>query len=260
MSASFWSSIVFVLLLAGAVVLNELEVVRRRGVDVKIGLFVLCVFCFWSMLVPLLARHVGRTTFAGALIATLGVLWLFYHLLRRRVGPTVLRRQLLVPGLSVSTCFLLFYLVGLIPPVPIAARKFGVYHGVERDGGAYVLRHERPWWKFWQAGDQSFAAQPGDTITVFAAVFSPARFDDTVYIRWQYHDARTGWRESDRIPINITGGRQGGFRGFATKQNYTPGDWRVTLETRDGREISRLYLTVTPVAADPARVLASERY
>ena len=115
-------------------------------------------------------------------------------------------------------------------------------------------------WKFWQAGDQSFAAQPGDTMTVFAAVFSPARFDDTVYIRWQRHDARTGWQESDRIPINITGGREGGFRGFTTKQNYTPGDWRVTLETRDGREISRLYITVTPVAADPARVLASERY
>ena len=41
MSASFSSTIGFVLLLAAAVIFNEMPAVRRRGVDLKIGLFVL---------------------------------------------------------------------------------------------------------------------------------------------------------------------------------------------------------------------------
>jgi hypothetical protein len=260
MSASFSSTIAFVILLAAAIILNELPAVRRRGVDVKVGLFVLCVFCFWSLLVPLVAGHVSRLTFGLSFGATLAVLWLLHYLLRRRLDAPELRRSLLVPGLSVSACFLAFYLIGLIPPVPIAAKKFGVYHRVEVQEGSYVLMHERPWWRIWESGDQTFAAQPGDQIYVFVAVYSPARFDDVVYVRWQYYDVRRGWQNSDRIQMRITGGRHGGFRGWTTKQNYTAGDWRVKLETRDGREIAHMKIAVTNVAANPERVLTSERY
>jgi hypothetical protein len=251
MSASFSSSIGFVIVLGGAIVLNELPIVRRRGVDMKIALFVLCVFCFWSLLVPLAAGRVSRVTFGVSFGATLAVLWLLHRLLRRRVGA---------PGLSASGCFLAFYLVGLIPPVPIAAKKIGVYHRVEVQDGEYVLTHERPWWRFWESGDQTFAAEPGDRIFVFVAVFSPSRFDDVVFVRWQYHDPRTGWKDADRIPLRIRGGRRGGYRGWTTKENYSDGDWRVRLETHDGREIAHLSIAVTRVPANPSRTLVSERY
>jgi hypothetical protein len=260
MSASFSSSIAFVIVLAFAIVLNELPVVRHRGVDMKIGLFVLCVFCFWSLLVPLAARRVSWLTFGLSFGATLAVLGLLHRLLRRQVGAAALRRRLLLPGLSVSGCFLAFYLVGLIPPVPIAAKKLGVYHRVEVQGGEYVLTHQRPWWRFWESGDQTFAAEPGDRIFVFVAVFSPSRFDDVVFVRWQYRDPRAGWKEADRIPLRIKGGRRGGYRGWTTKENYTDGDWRVRLETHDGREIAHLAVAVTRVPPNPARTLVSERY
>jgi len=260
MSASFSSTIVFVLLLAAAIVLNEMPVVRRRGVDVKIGLFVLCVFCFWSLLVPLVIGRVSRLTFAISFGGTLAVLWLLHRLLRKRVSEPDLRRRLHMPGLSVSACFLVFYLIGLIPPVPIAAKKFGVYHNVEVQDGTYVLTRERRWLRFWDSGDQRFRAEPGDKIFVFVAVFSPSRFDDVVYVRWQYRDPRAGWKDSDRIPIRITGGRRGGYRGWTAKQNYTDGDWRVRLETRDGREIAHLKIAVKSVPANPERTLVSERY
>jgi hypothetical protein len=260
MSASFSSTIGFVLLLAAAVILNEMPAVRRRGVDVKIGLFVLCVFCFWSLLVPLVIGRVSWLTFVLSFGATLAVLWFLHWLLRRQVSAPDLRRRLLMPGLSVSGCFLVFYLVGLIPPVPIAAKKFGVYHRVEVQGDEYVLTHERPWWQFWQSGDQTFKGEPGDQIFVFVAVYSPARFDDVVFVRWQYYNPRAGWKDSDRIPLRIAGGRHGGYRGWTTKQNYTDGDWRVRLETRDGREIAHLKIAVTRVPLNPERTLKSERY
>jgi hypothetical protein len=116
--------------------------------------------------------------------------------------------------------------------------------------------------EFWNTGDQDFLARPGDRIYFFAAISSPARFADTVFVRWMFHDARSGWKGSDRIPLRITGGRKAGFRGFTTKQNFDYGDgsWRVSVETADGREIGRTYFHVTRAEADPGRVFTTEAY
>jgi hypothetical protein len=257
MSASWFSSIVFAALLLTAVVLNELPMVQRRGVDIKVGLYVVCVFCFWSLMIPLAIGRVGRLTFVAAWIGTLGVVAIFFTLLRRRLSIRELRRRLLLPGFVVAGTFLAFYMIGLIPPVPIAAKDLGVYHLVERHGNEYLLHHERPWWKFWQSDDRDFVARPGDRVFVFVSVFSPARFADTVYVRWLVKGA-DGWQESDRIPIQITGGRRDGFRGFTSKQNYRAGRWRVSIETGDGREISRIYFDVTLADADATRTFRVE--
>ena len=92
MSASWFSTVAFAALLFGAVVVNELRAVQQSGLDVKVGLYVLCVFCFWSLMVPLILGRVGLVTFVIALIATLAVLAVFFMLLRRRLGPRELRR------------------------------------------------------------------------------------------------------------------------------------------------------------------------
>jgi hypothetical protein len=261
LSASFFSSIVFVVLLLGAHVANEMKSVKRRGAEVKIALYVVCVFCFASLMYPLVFNHVGLAPFFCAFVTTLLLVAIFYQRLRKRAGPEGLKRRLLVPGLGVSTVFLVLYLVGLVPPVPISAKKMGVYHSITKEGDQYVLYHERPWWKIWQRGDQDFLARPGDKIFFFAAISSPARFDDTVYVRWMFHTAR-GWSGSDRIPVRITGGRKEGFRGFTSKQNYDYGDghWRVSVESQDGREIGRMYFKVEKAAEDPARAFQAERY
>ncbi len=259
MSASPFSSVAFVALLSGAIVANELEAVRRRGVDVKVGLFAICVFCFWSLMIPIVVGRVGLLPFVGSFIGTLGSVAAFYALLRRRLTATELSLRLAMPAISVSLCFLVLYLIGLIPPVPIAAKRLGVYHRVEKVGNDYLLSHEPVGWRFWQKGDQTFVARPGDKIYVFVAVFSPARFDDTVFVRWELRDRRGEWTVADRLPLHITGGRRDGFRGFVNKERYSEGDWRLTLETRDRREISRLYFTVTRANPDPARVFVADR-
>ncbi|HEY8279440.1 MAG TPA: DUF2914 domain-containing protein [Bdellovibrionota bacterium] len=262
MSASFFSSIVFVLLLFAALILNEMKAVRARGVDVKVALYVICLFCFFSLMMPLAFGRVGLLPFFCSFLATLAVVFLFFKRLRKRMGPEGLRRKILVPGLSVCVIFLGLYLAGLIPPVPLSAKKLGVYHAIEKEGDDYVLHHERPWWKFWQRGDQNFVARPGDRIYFFAAISSPARFADTVYVHWYFHDARHGWNPTDRIPLRISGGRKEGFRGFTTKQNFDYGDgsWRVSVETEDEREIGRMYFDVTKAESDPNRVFQAERY
>lgn len=260
LSASLSSSIVFVVLLFAAIVLNEIDGVRRHGVDVKVGFYVICIFCFFSLIIPVAVGRVGTLPFLGSYLATLAVIAGFYRLLRFRLGLAELKRRLLLPALSVSGCFLVLYMVGFIPPVPIAAKKVGVYHRVERHGDVYVLFHQRPWWRFWQAGDQAFLAEPGDKVYVFFSIVAPAGFDDTVVARWWLRDPATGWKATGRVPVHFTGGRAGGFRGYTFTENYVEGDWRVSVETNNGLEIARLNFTITKASADPARVLVAERY
>ena len=48
-----------------------------------------------------------------------------------------------------------------------------------------------------------------------AIVFAPVDLKTTVYHRWQYHVESSGKRDfstTDRIPIRISGGREGGYR------------------------------------------------
>ena len=248
-SASFFSSSVFVACLLGLMVANEMKSVQNSGLNLKISLYVICVFCFFSLLIPVLLGFVGRIPFLLSLAATLLVLWQYYRLLRGRVGTILLKRRLLFPGVLVSLLFTLFYLIGWIPPVPISTQKMGIYHKVEKVGDVYKLYHERPWWKFWRSGDQDFKAAPGDKVNFFVGIFSPGRFDDSVILHWALYDARRGWQSTDKIPMRITGGRKAGYRGTATKQNFQPGDWRVGVETTDGREIGRMYFSVEAVPA-----------
>jgi hypothetical protein len=138
----------------------------------------------------------------------------------------------------------------VIPPVPLSLPYIGVYHSVERTKDEYHLGHERPAWRFWQNGDQEFRAQPGDRVFVFFRVFSPTRFADEVRVRWSLHGPG-GWVPQDSIPIKITGGRAEGFRGYGFKTNYQPGDWRVQVETTDGREIGRIYFALEVAPPSP---------
>ena len=260
MSASLSSSIVFVALLLTAVILNELQAVRRRGIDVKIALYVLCTFCLWSLIIPIVLHHVGGLTFVLSCLATLGVIALLYDRLRRRLDRGMVRRRVVMPGLAVVGLLVLLYQGGLIPPVPVAAKTLGVYHRVERSGDQFTLYREPARWRFWQSDDRLFVAEPGDVVHVFFAIYSPTDFADTVFVRWSVHDRTAGWQDSDRIPIRITGGRAGGFRGTATKQNYVDGRWRVRLETQDGREIARRHFTISSGPVNPSRVFVVETY
>lgn len=261
-SASIFSSIVFVLLLLGLMIANELKTVQKSKIDIKIGLYVICVFSFFSMTVPVILGFVGILPFMISVAFTAGILYGVFRLLLRRVQDrkTVFRR-ILAPGAGVLILFVLFYFVGWIPPVPLSIQNMGIYHNIEKSEGHYILSHENPSWIFWRNGDQNFIAEPGDKIHFFAQIYSPARFSDSVILHWYYKDPRQGWMTTDRIPMGISGGRKKGYRGYSTKANYTAGEWRISVETTDGREIGRIYFDVTKVPTNnPERTFNKETF
>ncbi|HEY7532205.1 MAG TPA: DUF2914 domain-containing protein, partial [Nitrospiraceae bacterium] len=64
---------------------------------------------------------------------------------------------------------------------------------------------------------------------------------------------------ADRIPIKISGGREGGYRAYTFKQRLDSGDWRVDVETEDGRIIGRVSVRVEE-REDPSPTLGTVLY
>jgi hypothetical protein len=238
---------------------NELRRVKTAGLSFKFALLSLCFLSFFAYLVPVLVGSISLALFLLSMLAGCVPFVLAAWVIGRGspAKSALVRRQVLLPLGCVLIGFLTFYLFRLIPPVPLSIPFIGVYHQVERTGDGYRLSHERPAWRFWHNGDQSFLAQPGDKVYVFFRIFSPARFSDQVQMRWHWKDPARGWTSHDTIPIRIVGGREQGFRGYGVKSNYQPGAWKVQVETLDGREIGRVYFDLEAALPAP-RAFRSE--
>ena len=75
----------------------------------------------------------------------------------------------------------------------------------------------------------------------FVAVRAPTGLSQAVVFDW-HQDGRL----IDRIPAEISGGREAGFRTYSRKQNFpadSRGNWRVDLRTPQGQLIARMRFT-----------------
>ncbi len=260
-SSSVFSSILYVVVLLAVLVANEFPQIRKSGVNVRWSLWVVCLFSFFSIVFPHLLGFVGWLPFLLSVTAT--TLFLYVHfrwLMQYQKSLNEMFRSFLMPGVGILSLFIGLYFFGMIPPVPLAVKHMGVYHELQKVDGQFLLSHEKAAWKFWQQGDQDFAARPGDSIYFFAEIFSPAHFSDEVTIHWLYKDPKAGWKSSDKVKMSINGGRHEGFRGYSVKKNYQPGDWRVQVETTDGREMGRLYLKIVSDSGQDPRQWIQERF
>src|SRR5690606_20724674 len=214
-SSSLLSSFVFIIILSAILVANELSRVQNAGQWMKFGMYVLCLNAFFSMVFPTLLGFIGIIPFILAVIASsLCMFGLYKKVTKKEIDKAHIQKEFLTPVVLVQVAFVIFYFAGWIPPVPLSAKAMGIYHNVEKKDGKYLLYHQKPFWKFWANGDQTFNARFGDHIYFFSNIYSPARFSDQVNIRWMHDDPKNGWTTWDVIPMKISGGRDEGFRGF----------------------------------------------
>jgi hypothetical protein len=244
-SASVWNSFVFIGGLAALLVLNEFERIKGLGDVIRFALFSLCSVSYFVYLVPILWQHVGFFTFLFSIIASGIFITFFLHRISKyeHLDNRYLFTKILLPSVSVHVIFLVLYIFRLLPPVPLSIEKIGIYHDIKKSNGEYQLFYDRPAWKVWQKGAQSFAAVPGDKIYCFASVFAPHFFKDQIAMEWWWY-GKNGWMKTDSIPMQISGGRDQGFRGYTVKSNYDPGEWQIRVMTSDQRELGRIYFDV----------------
>jgi hypothetical protein len=246
-SGTLLSSIVFLGILASLLYLNEVRPKQISKHVLRNALFSLCVFSYMNIVVSIVLGAIGTLIFLAALLATTLVLLFYVLFLKSRLDPRLVTREILFPFVAVIFVYTSLYFLKVLPPVPLSIKSIGIYHEITKVDDTYRLGYNRPRWRFWESGDQHFEARPGDQIYCFVQVFSPARFKEKLFVRWQFHDPRAGWTNSDAIELKVVGGRAEGYRGFTVKNNYQPGRWRVSIETSDGREIGRIGLEVLSV-------------
>ena len=72
---------------------------------------------------------------------------------------------------------------------------------------------------------------------------------------WRRYDDAAGWQTEAAVTFPITGGREGGFRGFSSKSSPRAGRWRVDITMADGRLIGRVPFSVVPASGDVPKVV-----
>jgi hypothetical protein len=243
-SASGITSFIFIFLLVAALTLSEFKKFGQSQRQVHMALWSLCLISYCQTLLPILLGFINTFAFLCSTLAALLAFAMFYKLIRPKFTehhhPEFLKTQVAYPYILVQILFAAMYFTHAIPPVPLSVSYMGIFHQVEKKDGEYLLSYNRPGYLFWEHGDETFEARPGDAVIAFVQVFLPSGFKQQLNVRWSLDDAKRGWQTQDSIPLNLTGGREEGFRATVYKNNYQPGKWRIQIETEDAREVGRL--------------------
>ena len=245
-SASGITSFVFIFILVVALTLSEFKNFGKSQHQVHMGLWSLCLISYFQSLMPILFGFMGIIPFLASGLASIAVFASYFKLIRPKLAtrPELQRTHVLFPYVTIQAIFTRLYFLNAIPPVPLSVSYMGIYHQAEKVDGEYHLSYSRPVYRFWQHGDETFKARPGDTVFAFVQIFSPTGFKDQLQVRWSLYDPNLGWQSQDAIPLTVTGEREEGYRAVTQKNNYQPGRWRVQIETRDNREVGRLSFTI----------------
>lgn len=270
-SAGGLGSLLFMLLLAGAMVVNEfLDGALRRLETLRVGLYFFTAFSFFLFSIPVFTGVMNPFMWVPAAGAAAGMCLLVVlatHAggrgeLPSFLGGTSLRERLVFHGGMMATltlCLALLAKFGLIPPVPLSVTERVVAHSVERQGDGYHLTVDRGGWT------RTLTLRPprvrwaeGEAVVVFTAVFAPKDTSLELTHRWQRRDGDGPWTDTEPKPIRVSvmGGRAGGYRTYTRKRRVHPGDWRVLVETDDERVIGTVRFDVQ--AVDPERIKLRE--
>ena len=258
-SGSFINTFLLVVILFTLLVMNEVEFFKKQGPTLKVILFTISLSSFFVYLIPVMIGEAGGGIFMLSQICAIFVLLGMWQVLAHLgTDPARIKNRILIPAGTVILVFSILYAARIIPPIPLALKQIGIYHNVKHQDGEFILTTTTPPWKFWSQGDQDFSAQPDDRIYLFTRIFAPGGFHGKLYLHFQIKDRKGDWQTTDKIPMNIVGGRDEGFRGYAYKKNYREGKWRALVETDEGREVGRIDFEVTKTEADPERQLFKE--
>jgi hypothetical protein len=220
-------------------------------------LFFFAIFSYSIVTVPIYTHTIGKLTFLLSGVVALLLLIVFLRLLVALNKEEYIRArwQIALGVLAVYVKINVFYFMNVLPPLPLALARAGVYHDVRKMGESYVaLGEAEPWYT--RFGVPPVIHVPaGAPLSVYSAVFAPIKLSTRIVHRWRhYNAARHAWFTESTVSYPISGGRDGGFRGYTVKKNPEPGDWRVDIDTGDGHLIGRVAFKVEQAPTAPAPI------
>ncbi|MFA6898297.1 MAG: DUF2914 domain-containing protein [Candidatus Paceibacterota bacterium] len=250
-SADFVQSWPFLLLLVAQLFGNELLKAKYARLQLQVGMFYFVLFSYLIFLVPILVKRINTGTFILSGFVSLVAVYLFIKLLHLLI-PIRLeenRRKLIWTIGGIFFTINVLYFTNTIPPIPLTVKDSGVYHSVSKNqDGSYSLGFEtKTSWGLsdWFRPYQPIHLSPADSAYAFSAIFAPTDFSLKIFHIWQYYDETDGvWVSADKVPLSISGGREGGYRTYSVKSGLAPGLWRVNVETESGQILRRIKFKV----------------
>ncbi|PIV89341.1 MAG: DUF2914 domain-containing protein [Hydrogenophilales bacterium CG17_big_fil_post_rev_8_21_14_2_50_63_12] len=252
-SSSHFLAILWALGLGVILVANEFLEDRYRRFALTWALFGLCAMLLLNFVVPHVVGNISAIWFYLSTLAGAGLA----HLLHLKTPGQPGRIK---PVWGIAAGLILAYLVDAIPPVPLVNQDIAVGHALVKANGEYRLQQEKaPWWIFWRKTENEIHLASSEPLFCVAAIFAPTGLDTRLYHHWRYYSEKQGWETRSRIGFNLSGGRQGGYRGYSFKRNLAPGKWSVAVETEDGRTVAihRFVIADAPLAIDAPMWLQS---
>ncbi len=258
-SAAYAASWIFVVGLALLLIGNERFRRLYTGFVFQASMFFVVLLSFLIFFLPVVLGRIGLEIFLASELLGLIVMGGFVYIFALLV-PAVFRAARFELFRTVGSIFLVFnllYFTNAIPPLPLAIKDAGVYHGVKKVGEGYVLKSQPlEWYQRYLRYNTVFYKAPGERAYVFTSIFAPTKLATTITHEWQFYDTlRKEWRTVSRVSYPIQGGRDGGYRGYTVQDALTPGDWRVNVRIADGRLVGRVAFEVQNV---PSPVEAEE--
>jgi hypothetical protein len=254
-SASLAVSWLFVLALAFLLIGNERFTRLYVRFPFQVGIYFAALFSFFIFFLPVVFKEIGMLVFLASGAVSIAVIALLLAA-SRLLAPGIARTDWLRAIGAVAVVYAVInglYFADIIPPLPLSLKDAGVYHSVERQpDGSYLLTAEpRAWYEEYLRYETTYhqGATSSAPVYVWSTVFAPTGLSTTIKHQWQrYDEAARIWMTTDSVSFPITGGRDGGYRGYTAKAGVSPGRWRVNVLAEGGKLITRIGFTV--VAAD----------
>jgi hypothetical protein len=254
-SASLTQDFLFPGVLILVLIANEFLGRRLNNSLLLVMLYFFVLNSFLIFVIPVILHIMNFATFLLAGLLSFGIVVGMLHLLRRggMISPEEMLKKRVYPVGGLFLVILIFYLLNWIPPVPLSMKYGGVFHSVIRNDTSYKARYEAaPWYIPFRLADNEVHHVPGRPVYCYVAVFAPTDLEKEIAHVWQKYDEKTGeWRITDRLSYRLTGGREGGYRGYTRKQNLTPGEWRVEIRTDSDQLLGRVRFDIVSVDTEP---------
>lgn len=251
-SATLTSTAIFFGLLILLLVGNEFLRDRLSNLRLLISLYAVVCFAFFTFFLPVIIGYMNSGVFLIGAVVSVGVILRVVQLIYRNNAARSSQEaiQVTIPAVLLIAGLVGFYFLNWIPPVPLSMKFGGMYHEIKRNGDQFELSFEKQWYQVWKRSDTTY---PSDSpIYCFTAVFAPVDLNTTIYHHWYFRpNGGRPFTHADRIPIKISGGREGGYRAYSFKQGLDQGEWQVDVESQDGRVIGRVSVMVEGPSGTP---------
>lgn len=235
-SVSLSKTAAFFLILVALLFANEFLKKRISNKYLQFSIYFFVSFTFFSFIIPVFVKEMSTKIFLiSGLISLTSTLFLivFTYTKSPNTRAEIKLSKLLGIILSIYLLINTFYLLRLIPPVPLALKEGIVAHDISLINKKYLVTHENDnSYFFWRDYRKEFSYTPNQNVYIFTAIFAPTDLKKSIIHRWKWYNPNTEvWDIIEDISYDINGGRDNGYRGYTSKKNLKKGHWNVEVIT-----------------------------